>query len=75
MLLALRQAGLAGKARFVGFDASPPLVEALRKGEIGALIMTVVDNGCTKLELANWVQEVVTGAIIVAAVGLDRLCQ
>jgi ribose/xylose/arabinose/galactoside ABC-type transport system permease subunit len=42
---------------------------------IGALIMTVVDNGCTKLELANWVQEVVTGAIIVAAVGLDRLRQ
>lgn len=39
---------------------------------IGALIMTVVDNGCTKLGLDNWVQEVVTGAIIVAAVALDR---
>ena len=39
---------------------------------LGALIMTVVDNGCTKLGLDNWVQEVVTGAIIVAAVGLDR---
>jgi len=39
---------------------------------LGALIMTVVDNGCTKLGLDNWVQEVVTGAIIVAAVALDR---
>jgi len=42
---------------------------------VGALIMTVVDNGCTKLGLDNWVQEVVTGAIIVAAVALDRLRQ
>lgn len=40
---------------------------------IGALIMTVVANGCTKLDLANWVQEIVTGAIIIAAVILDRL--
>lgn len=40
---------------------------------IGALIMTVVDNGCAKAEIANWVQEVVTGAIIIAAVGIDRL--
>jgi ribose transport system permease protein len=40
---------------------------------VGALIMTVVDNGCTKLGLDNWVQEIVTGAIIVAAVVLDRL--
>lgn len=39
---------------------------------LGALIMTVVDNGCTKIELDNWVQEVVTGVIIVAAVALDR---
>lgn len=40
---------------------------------VGALIMTAVDNGCTKLGLDNWVQQVVTGAIIVAAVALDRL--
>ena len=39
---------------------------------LGALIMTVVDNGCTKLGLDNWVQDVVTGGIIVAAVALDR---
>jgi ribose transport system permease protein len=40
---------------------------------VGALIMTCVANGCTKLELANWVQEIVTGGIIIAAVTLDRV--
>jgi ribose/xylose/arabinose/galactoside ABC-type transport system permease subunit len=40
---------------------------------IGALIMTVVANGCTKLGLANWIQEIVTGLIIVLAVALDQL--
>ena len=35
--------------------------------------MTVVAKGCTKLNLANWIQEIVTGAIIIAAVVLDRL--
>ncbi len=40
---------------------------------VGALIMTVVNNGCTKLDMPNWVQEIVTGVIIVAAVTLDRL--
>ncbi|MHC5002166.1 MAG: ABC transporter substrate-binding protein [Planctomycetota bacterium] len=39
MLLALRQEGLAGQVRFVGFDASPPLLEALRAGEIDALVV------------------------------------
>ena len=40
---------------------------------IGALIMTVVSNGCTKLGLANWVQEIVTGVIIILAVVVDQL--
>jgi ribose/xylose/arabinose/galactoside ABC-type transport system permease subunit len=40
---------------------------------IGALIMTVVANGCTKMEFPNWVQEIVTGGIIIAAVTLDQL--
>src|SRR5206468_6607032 len=37
MLLALKARGLAGKVKFVGFDASEGLVEALRQGEIDAL--------------------------------------
>lgn len=40
---------------------------------VGALIMTVIASGCTQMGLPNWVQEIVTGAIIVAAVALDRL--
>ena len=38
MLLALRQSNLAGKVRFVGFDTSPVLLDALHKGEIQALV-------------------------------------
>lgn len=38
MLLALRQSNLAGRKKFVGFDTSPPLIDALRKGEIDALV-------------------------------------
>ncbi|MCA9556629.1 MAG: ABC transporter permease, partial [Myxococcales bacterium] len=40
---------------------------------IGALLMTVIKAGSTHMGLANWVQEMVTGAIIVVAVYLDRL--
>jgi ribose transport system permease protein len=42
---------------------------------IGALLMTVIKTGCTHLGLPNWVQHIVTGGIIVAAVAvaLDRL--
>ncbi|MFM7206049.1 MAG: substrate-binding domain-containing protein [Planctomycetaceae bacterium] len=38
MLLALRQHNLAGRVKFVGFDTSPALIEALEKGEIDALV-------------------------------------
>jgi ribose transport system substrate-binding protein len=39
MLMALREAKLAGKIRFVGFDTSEQLVEALRKKEIDGLMV------------------------------------
>jgi len=39
----------------------------------GALIMTVIASGCIQMELPNWVQEIITGAIIIIAVALDRL--
>ncbi len=38
MLQALKQNQLAGKVKFVGFDASPPEVSALQTGQINALI-------------------------------------
>ena len=40
---------------------------------IGAAIMTVIQIGCSQKGLANWVQQIVTGGIIVAAVTLDRI--
>lgn len=39
----------------------------------GALIMTVVNNGCVKLGIPNSIQKIVTGGIIVAAVALDQM--
>jgi ribose transport system substrate-binding protein len=38
VLLALRQNNLAGSKKLVGFDTSPALVEALKRGEIQALV-------------------------------------
>jgi len=40
---------------------------------IGAAIMTIIQIGCSQKGLANWVQQIVTGGIIVAAVTLDRI--
>lgn len=40
---------------------------------IGALLMTVIRTGCTYSGLPNWVQEILTGVIIVTAVAVDRL--
>jgi ribose/xylose/arabinose/galactoside ABC-type transport system permease subunit len=39
---------------------------------IGASLMTVIKTGCTHIGLPNWVQEILTGAIIVVAVAVDR---
>ncbi len=39
MLLALQKAGLPGKLRFIGFDASAKLVEGLRQGSIDGLVL------------------------------------
>jgi ribose transport system permease protein len=39
---------------------------------IGAFLMTVLANGCTLMGVPNYVQEILIGLIIVAAVALDR---
>lgn len=39
---------------------------------VGATIMTIIQIGCSQLGLPNWVQQIVTGGIIVFAVALDR---
>jgi ribose/xylose/arabinose/galactoside ABC-type transport system permease subunit len=42
---------------------------------IGAVLMTVISTGCTQAGYPSWVQQIVTGGIIVAAVALDRFRQ
>jgi ribose transport system substrate-binding protein len=39
MLLALEKAGLSGKVRFIGFDASEKLLRGVRAGQIDALVL------------------------------------
>jgi ribose transport system substrate-binding protein len=39
MLLALREQGLAGKVKYVGFDANAQLVEGLKSGDVHGLVV------------------------------------
>ncbi|MDP2914962.1 MAG: substrate-binding domain-containing protein [Candidatus Aminicenantes bacterium] len=39
VLRALQESGLAGKVKFVGFDSSPKLIQALRDGHLHGLIL------------------------------------
>ena len=40
---------------------------------VGAVLMAVIRTGCNFMGVHNWVQEIVTGGIIVVAVAMDRL--
>src|SRR5437763_9251943 len=40
---------------------------------VGAVMMTMLDNGCTKMDWPNSRQQIATGVIIIIAVALDRL--
>ena len=40
---------------------------------VGAMLMTEIKTGSTHVGLAMWIQEIITGVIIVFAVALDRL--
>jgi ribose/xylose/arabinose/galactoside ABC-type transport system permease subunit len=40
---------------------------------VGAAIMTIIQIGCSQKGLPNWVQQIVTGIIIIVAVALDRI--
>ena len=74
MLLALQQEGLAGKVKFVGFDASPPLVKGLTAGEIDALVVqnprkmgyTAVETLVQHLNGETVETEIDTGVVVVS---------
>jgi ribose/xylose/arabinose/galactoside ABC-type transport system permease subunit len=40
---------------------------------LGALLLSTIRSGASQMGLPNWVQDIVTGAIIVVSVTLDRL--
>lgn len=40
---------------------------------IGALLMAILRNGCNMIGIPNFIQDIVIGAIIISAVGIDRL--
>ncbi len=42
---------------------------------LGALLLTVIKAGCTHVGMPNWIQEILTGGIIVLAMTLDRMRQ
>lgn len=80
MLLALEQLGLAGQKEFVGFDSSPPLVQALRAGSIDALIVQdprrmgelAVRSLARRLAGATVEPVVDTGATLVTKANMDE---
>lgn len=79
MMLALRSRGLAGKVTFIGFDASPELVEAMRKGEIHGLVLQnpirmgylAVKTAVEHLRGAKVEPRIDTGVVIVTPTEMD----
>ncbi len=80
MLRALEDAGLAGKVKFVGFDASKDLMTAMKKGEIQGLVLqnpihmgylgvkTIVEH----LQGKPVEKETDTGAVLVTPENMDE---
>jgi ribose transport system substrate-binding protein len=79
MLLALRKAGLAGKVHFFGFDASDKLVQAVRGGEIDALVVQrpfqmgylAVQTMARHLRGEHVDKRIDTGSVLVTKANLD----
>jgi ribose transport system substrate-binding protein len=79
MLLALRKAGLAGKVHLFGFDASDKLVQAVRAGEIDALVVQrpfqmgylAVQTIARHLRGQNVDKRIDTGSVLVTKANLD----
>lgn len=79
MLLALQKGGLAGKIRFVGFDASDKLVQGMQQGHLDAVILQdpfnigylAVGTMVKVLRKGLFAPRVDTGATIATKANLD----
>lgn len=80
MLRALQEGGWAGKVKFVGFDASPKLVDALKEGQIDGLIVQnpfrmgylAVKTIVERLNGQGVEKRIDTGATLVTQSNMDR---
>ncbi|HEY3237213.1 MAG TPA: substrate-binding domain-containing protein, partial [Polyangiaceae bacterium] len=80
MLLALQKSGLAGKIRFVGFDASDKLVQGMVSGAIDALILQnpvemgylAVKTAVDKLQGHSVQKRVDTGSTVVTRDNMNQ---
>ena len=80
MLRAISDRGLAGKVLFVGFDASPDLVAALRAGTIDALVVQDpvrmgrlgVETAMKALQGEAVEARIDTGAVLVESASIDE---
>lgn len=80
MLLALQDAGVAGKVKFVGFDASPKLIDGLKAGQVDGLIVQDprkmgylgVKTLYDKIKGKTVEAKVDTGVTFVTKAGLDK---
>jgi ribose transport system substrate-binding protein len=70
-LLALRQAGLAGKIKLVGFDTSPALIEGVKKGEIKEMAYDGVKILVAKIRGEDVPQKEDSGAVLITAENLN----
>ena len=57
----------------IGGDSLPGGEGSIVGSVARAMLMPVIRNGLSMKGVPNWVQDVLTGSIIVAAVALDRL--
>ena len=80
MLRALQDGGFAGKVKFVGFDSSIKLVEALKAGQIQGLILQNpmkmgylgVKTMVERLEGKQVLKRVDTGVTLVTTKNMDE---
>jgi ribose transport system substrate-binding protein len=80
MLRALKDAGLAGKVKHVGFDASEALVKAMKEGEIQGLVLQNpvkmgylgVKTMVAHLEGTPYEKHIDTGVVIVTPENMDE---
>jgi ribose transport system substrate-binding protein len=80
MLQALRDAGLAGKVKFIGFDTSDKMIAALKSGDMHGLVLqdpvkmgfTAVETMVKHLRGEKVVARIATGELLATQANMDE---